>query len=161
MPLEEVPLGSWLAALRGEPSGEPWAEPGADRVLAVDLDAYDGTELLPALHAGWPVVVLGLTAQPEPERHAAAAVCDLALRVGDQAVDAVTGTVAEQPIASAAFAALLRGAEARPIDDGLVAESATYSTLQAGPEFAVWRGGRPVRARTDDGPPVTVRRDGD
>jgi hypothetical protein len=161
MPLDEVPLGSWLAALRGEPSEGPWAEPGSDRVLAVDLDAHDGTEPLPVLHAGWPVVVLGLTARPEPERHAAADVCDLALRVGDQAVDAVVTTVAAQPIASAAFAALLRGAGARPIDAGLVAESATYSTLQAGPEFAAWRAGRPARTRTDGGPPVAVRRDGD
>ena len=102
----------------------------------------------PRCTPGGPVVVLGLTARPEPERHAAAAVCDLVLRVGDQAVDAVTATVAEQPIASAAFAALLRGAEARPIDDGLVAESATYSTLQAGPEFAAWRA-RPAGEGTD------------
>ena len=160
MPLEEVPLGSWLAALRGEPSDGPWAAPGTDRVLAVDLDAYDGAEPLPALHTAWPVVVLGLTARPEPERHAAAPVCDLVLQVGDRAIDAVTATVAEQPIAAAAFAALLRGAEARLVDDGLVAESATYSALQAGPEFAAWRGGRPARTRTDDGPPVAVRRDG-
>jgi enoyl-CoA hydratase/carnithine racemase len=60
---------------------------------------------------------------------------------------------------------LLRGAEGRSVDDGLVAESAVYSMLQAGPEFAAWRDGR-AAVRTGSGvdpgdAPVQVGRDGD
>lgn len=46
------------------------------------------------------------------------------------------------PLAAVAGALLLRAAP-RPLVDGLVAESATYSTLQAGPEFEAWRAARP------------------
>ncbi len=46
--------------------------------------------------------------------------------------------------------------------DGLVAESAVYSTLQSGPEFAAWREGHPVRSRPAvDRPAVLVAREGD
>ena len=44
--------------------------------------------------------------------------------------------------------------------DGLAAESAVYSALQAGPEFAAWRAARPPRRRGDEGEPVTLVRDG-
>ena len=44
--------------------------------------------------------------------------------------------------ASTALALLLRGGDRRTVDEGLHAESAVYSTLQAGPEFAAWRAGR-------------------
>jgi len=74
----------------------------------------------------------------------------------------VARTVEEWPIASVALAVLLRGAERRSVADGLVAESAVYSVLQAGPEFDRWRSARPARSRpADDGPAVRVERDGD
>lgn len=65
----------------------------------------------------------------------------------DAALDAIVDTVTRTPIASAAFALHLRAAERRSIADGLVAESALYSTLQSGPEFAAWRAATPVRER--------------
>lgn len=58
------------------------------------------------------------------------------------------------PLAAVAGALLLRGAP-RPTFDGLVAESTTYSMLQAGPEFRAWRAARPTRtpARSDAAEP--------
>ena len=45
---------------------------------------------------------------------------------------------------------------------GSLAESAVYSALQAGPEFAAWRAaGRSAATTRASGPPVAVRRDGD
>jgi hypothetical protein len=160
MPVAEVPLPSWLAALRGGPAEGPWAEPGTTHVIVVDLDTDDGGPL-PHLHTGWPVVVVGLTSDDPPVHHRAAAVCDVVARPGEPVVDAIEATVRTHPIASAAFALLLRGAEARSVDDGLLAESAVYSALQAGPEFAAWRASRPAKPPREEGPPVVVRRDGD
>ena len=57
----------------------------------------------------------------------------------DTVVDAVAATVRQSPQAATALAMLLRDGL------GLVAESATYSTLQAGPEFAAWLASRPPR----------------
>ena len=42
----------------------------------------------------------------------------------------------------------------------MAAESAVYSALQAGPEFAAWRAARPPRQRDDEGDPVRLERDG-
>ncbi|MBV9950716.1 MAG: enoyl-CoA hydratase/isomerase family protein [Acidimicrobiia bacterium] len=160
MALTEVPLRSWLAALRGGPAAGPWAEPGSTDVVVIDLDADDG-EPLSTLHTGRPVVVLGLTAGDLPHEHRLASVCDAVVQAGDPVVDAIAATVRTHPIASAAFALLLRGSEHRSADDGLLAESAVYSALQAGPEFAAWRAGRPAKVRHEEGPPVVLRRDGD
>ncbi|HWF16161.1 MAG TPA: enoyl-CoA hydratase/isomerase family protein, partial [Acidimicrobiales bacterium] len=54
-----------------------------------------------------------------------------------------------------------RGVERRSLADGLVAESAAYSVLQSGPEFATWRAAHPPRRGYDEGPRVrTERHDG-
>lgn len=73
-----------------------------------------------------------------------------------------------RPKAAAALALLLRGSEHRTVEDGLVAESAVYSLLQAGPEFAAWRqaSSELAAARFGGGrdpgeSPVVVVRDGD
>ncbi len=82
-------------------------------------------------------------------------------------LDAVVAQAEATPLAAAAFVLLLRGGEARSndpgaIDRGLVAESTTYSMLQAGPEFVAWRAARPIRHRVEpDGAAVLVERDGD
>jgi enoyl-CoA hydratase/carnithine racemase len=87
---------------------------------------------------------------------------DLTVEEGDDSLDDVVAMVAARPHAATALALLLRGAARRGIGDGLVAESAVYSTLQAGPEFASWRTGRPVYPPSaDDGRPrVSVERAG-
>jgi enoyl-CoA hydratase/carnithine racemase len=82
------------------------------------------------------------------------------LTKGDPLLSAVKATVEAAPIASTALAVLLRGAKERTIDHGLVAESAVYSSLQAGPEFAAWRAGRPRRERPVTGDRVRLERAG-
>lgn len=84
------------------------------------------------------------------------------LVVDDEAQAArVVDAVDAHPLAATALAVLLRAAGRRSVDDGLVAESATYSTLQAGPEHRAWLDERgPRRERPDDGARVAVVRDG-
>jgi len=46
----------------------------------------------------------------------------------------------------------LRGGDSRSITEGLVAESAVYSLLQSGPEFAAWRAARARRPPRPEAP---------
>jgi enoyl-CoA hydratase/carnithine racemase len=119
-------------------------------LIVVDLDAP--CEVSGTLGTV-PAVVVGLSHQPSPWVDAV---------VDDVALEAVAANVNRRPRAAIALALLLRGQAERTIGEGLVAESATYSTLQAGPEFAAWRASRqprPVQLR--DNPAVRVTRDGD
>ena len=87
--------------------------------------------------------------------------CDVALAEDDPALDRVEQNLAAQPIAGATLALLLRTAPQRSVEDGLVAESAAYSVLQSGPEFAAWRSANPPRTARDDGSRVRIERTGD
>jgi hypothetical protein len=81
--------------------------------------------------------------------------CDAADVVADGPdLEAVARTAAANPQAATALAVLLRAAEQRPVADGLHAESAVYGLLQAGPEFARWRAGRPRRSKQSPTEPV-------
>ena len=94
--------------------------------------------------------------QPDPEP-AFVAVRDPLAVAGE-----LTEVVRTRPIASASLAVLLQQTALLPVWEGLVAESATYSTLLAGPEFAGWLAARPAMAaptETDDA--VLVSRRGD
>jgi hypothetical protein len=86
--------------------------------------------------------------------------CDVALAEDDPVLDRVEENLEARPIAGATLALLLRAAPRRSVADGLVAESAAYSVLQAGPEFASWRSANPPRTDRDDGPRVHVDRAG-
>jgi enoyl-CoA hydratase/carnithine racemase len=80
----------------------------------------------------------------------------------EQAVADVVAAVDANPIAATALALLLRGGSQRSVVDGLVAESATYSALQHGPEHRAWLAARAARHSRDDAPlPVRVDRAGD
>jgi Enoyl-CoA hydratase/isomerase len=77
-------------------------------------------------------------------------------------IAAIERTVRAAPRAAIAAALLLRGRDDRTVDDALVAESTTYSMLQAGPEFAAWRNERTRKPMpADDSPAVVVDREGD
>jgi enoyl-CoA hydratase/carnithine racemase len=176
MPIDEVPLTTLVDAVRGVSGARLWSPASPPGVLLVDLDVDLGpgpaagpgldsgagaAAPVPALHGGVGAVVVGVTASDPAEAHPAAAVCDVVLTAGDSALDAVAATVESFPVASCALAGLLRGAEQRSTDAGLTAESAVYSALQAGPEFAAWRAARPRRDRPPEGDPVAVERRGD
>jgi Enoyl-CoA hydratase/isomerase len=86
---------------------------------------------------------------------------DLVVAPDSPELAAALETVAANPLASIALALLLRGGEGRTVAQGLVAESMAYGLLQAGPEFAAWRGGAPARDHPgEEGPPVLVERRG-
>ena len=120
-----------------------------------ELGRHDEPDVLAAL-ATLPCVVLAAG----PQATAMAPVADAVVTDGD--LPAVLATVAANPQAATALALLLRASGRRTIADGLVAESATYSTLQAGPEFARWRASRPIRDRQEpDEPAVRCEREGD
>jgi hypothetical protein len=55
----------------------------------------------------------------------------------------ILATVVAAPQASVALALVLRASLSLGVAEGLAAESAAYSMLQAGPEFAAWRSARP------------------
>lgn len=102
-----------------------------------------------------PLVVVGRAPAGPPPPAAALADLVVSAEEAEQVVDVVTA----YPIASTALAMLLRaGVTGRA---GLLAESATYSLLQAGPEFTAWRAGRPVGHRPRPSPGPAVRRTGD
>ena len=155
MPTRPLPVHDLAAWISGPAPGS-W--PGRT-VAVVDLDASAPDSELGRLPSGVPLVVVGLAAGGLA--HPAAAACDVVLAPDDTAtLDAVVATVEQCPLASFAYAALLRGAP-RAIDDGLVLESATYSALQAGPELARWLATRKRRRRTPQSDPVAVEREGD
>jgi Enoyl-CoA hydratase/isomerase len=129
-------------------------------VLLVDLDDGDALEA-DEVPAGLGAIVVGLTAINVPEAHPAIGTCDVALGTRDRPLlDAIEAAAAANPLASTALVMLLRGASTRSRDDGLLAESATYSALQAGPEFSAWRATRGRRVRDAGGEPVHVDRSG-
>ena len=149
------------ALLRGlSPVGAGRPDGPTPPVVVVDLDERTSDGPLVEAHAGLPVVIVGVTDAVPPEGHPAAATCDVVLARGDAALDAIVATVAAQPIAATALALVLRGSGDRTTDDGLLIESAVYSALQAGPEFAAWRAGRPRRERESSPEPVVLQRDG-
>ncbi|HEV8063275.1 MAG TPA: enoyl-CoA hydratase/isomerase family protein [Acidimicrobiales bacterium] len=112
--------------------------------------------------AALPLVLVGVGEPAEPQS-AAAALVDVAVGADRSAAEAVFQAVAHHPMASVALSLLLRAGGSLSIAEGLVAESAAYSMLQSGPEFAAWLAGQPLPDRfaspaPDQGAVVLVRR---
>jgi Enoyl-CoA hydratase/isomerase len=84
---------------------------------------------------------------------------DVVVGVGD--VDDAVARICRSPLASRTLAVLLRSIASVDVSAGLAIESAAYSLLQAGPEFATWRESHPAGAITDTGSTVSVEREGD
>jgi enoyl-CoA hydratase/carnithine racemase len=117
---------------------------------------------------GWspgsvPVVVVGVVdgdgndvARVDPEPY------DVVLAADDPMLAALMAQIERCPVAAVSLAVLLRASAHRSIEEGLAAESAVYSTLQAGSEFEAWRRSRGDRGLPPDPePPVLVERRGD
>jgi enoyl-CoA hydratase/carnithine racemase len=126
----------------------------ADGAVLVDLERGDAPA---GPLAALPLVVVGVGADDaEGADLADVVVPDVA------AAREVLAGVAHAPRAAVALALLLRGARGRSVPAGLVAESATYSALQAGPEHLAWLAGRAGRRGRERpaAPPVRVERHG-
>ncbi len=86
-----------------------------------------------------PCVVVGVGNERRLKHSGSAAALIDVVAAGSGEAEEIMATVARFPIASVSLALLLRGRDGRSLDEALVAESASYSMLQAGPEFATWR----------------------
>jgi len=82
------------------------------------------------------------------------------LVLGRSDVADLTATSERNPLAATTLALLLRSSVDASVDSGLVQESAAYSMLQAGPEFATWRASVTRQAATADEaqPSVAIER---
>ena len=86
--------------------------------------------------------------------------CDVVVDDGDPTLHRIEENLTAYPRAATTLALLLRGQHRLSVGEGLVAESAAYSVLQSGPEFAEWRAAHSARADRDEGPRVRVDRAG-
>ncbi|HET6964808.1 MAG TPA: enoyl-CoA hydratase/isomerase family protein [Acidimicrobiales bacterium] len=140
-------------------------------LLAVDVTSPgDPAEL--EVPTGFPAVVVAVAGSSAPllsSRGPDVALSAVAhppapwVRVADpeEALDQIWDRVASAPGAAVTLAEVLRAGRGRSVEEGLVLESLAYSMLQAGPEFARWRAGRPARpARPEAAPPVLTNRSG-
>jgi enoyl-CoA hydratase/carnithine racemase len=127
---------------------------GPPVALLIDDGVPVGSRVARAL-ATVPIVLLA----PQGSGPAVEQLADVV--AGAEHLDAVVDGVVAAPLASVALVLLLRGGDDRSIEEGLVAESVTYSMLQGGPEFQAWRAQRPVRQREDEHDVVGVARTGD
>ena len=145
------------------------ADPGAAEAVSaadgcplviVDADDDEAGKILPGLDVTALPAVVALV-MPDPGRLGSDcfAAADIILTEDDQAaapftrpagglqagLKAVADALAAHPVAGTTLALLLRSSAGLSVPAGLVAESATYSSLQAGEEFKRWRAGRPDR----------------
>jgi hypothetical protein len=142
-----------LAELRSEITPE--------RTGAVRVDLHDGLADpgdAPAKdRASLPFVVVGVSHGAVAERWLD--LCDVVVDESDTALDRIAENVTGHPVTAATLALLLRGQHHLSVGEGLVAESAAYSVLQSGSEFAAWRAARPRRAEGASAPGPRVRVD--
>ena len=166
--MHEVGAVELLEALDGPGAAERYAtDTGGAVVVHVDPTDPVPTERSVTRLTSLPLVVIAVHEPADPAdpatsvafRDAWDALADLAVPDDDPALDDVIRNVTCQPRAAVTLAVLLRGQARRSLGDGLVAESAAYSLLQAGPEFAAWRDGHEPRVRRDDdGPRLGLER---
>lgn len=140
-------------------------------VAVVDLRAgsvSEASEVVRRAARMVPGVIVGVApADPPPATAAWAELADVVLPTSadadpDGELEQLMSSVAARPKAAAALALLLRR-DSSTVENGLVAESAVYSMLQAGPEFAEWRDSRGTRSAepTREDAPVHVSWEGD
>ena len=136
------------------PHSEPHTLDAVRRSARVIVGVADG------VHPGSEALaeVLTFTLVPVDDPHPAS------VEVADPlaAVARVAEIVCGHPIATSALVALAQQVGLLPLWEGLIAESATYSTLLAGTEFGAWRSATPRKTLAPDGDePVLIYRTGD
>jgi Enoyl-CoA hydratase/isomerase len=164
--------GEYADAMRDPLAGERFSAVGEVPLVGVEVPDRTAAVLLHGVPPP-PAPVVLLAPDPAALTAPAAHAADLVLTEDPRApwvapgggvvagFGAVVEQVAANPLAAGALVALLRRAGGPDVAAGLVAESATYSALQAGPEFAAWRAGRPAREPEPPAGRVRLRRDGD
>ena len=147
-------LGDLVAAARSgsEPPWDTW--PARLVVVELDVPLVDA----PPVPWWWPSVVVGVAGDARSaDGHPT---CDVVV-AADGELAAIEAIVSANPVAATALTTLLRGSAGRSVKEGLLLESAVYSSLQAGPEFAAWRATHPRRDRTGTADRVRIERLGD
>jgi enoyl-CoA hydratase len=103
-----------------------------------------------------PCIVIAVDRPPQ----SAPTWADLSPEASIATVDDVVRQIEQHPVAATSLAMLLRSEHAN-LGAGLVAESAVFSLLQAGPEFRTWRTNHPVlEVMAETGPSVRLERPG-
>jgi hypothetical protein len=150
----------------GSLDGQPSALTGLP-IVVVSLNADTPESACDSLDtetlSGLPCVFIGHAAQPlSASANRISSRLDVVIADGDAGpFGEIVERVRASPFAAVTLALLLRQElYERPVA-GLVAESASYSALQAGPEFARWLAARSAHAPAEDGQPVIVRREGE
>jgi hypothetical protein len=150
------------------------AATGTPLVIVEVGDAAGGRELAGLDITLVPAVVLAVAADPRYLPPAAFPAADVILTedaaagapfVGPAdgvaaAIEQISASLDENPVAGTALALLLRSSAGLPVPEALIAESATYSALQEGAEFRRWRSGRPARPPEPGTDRVLVERAG-
>jgi len=158
-----LPLADAIARLRAPEAHEQYSPVAGEPLLAARIEGDADNDLL-ALRA--------LASLPAPSVALAADATAPAARrwaprfdvvvADERALATVSDAIRRAPLAAATLAQLLRGAESRTVEQGLVAESLAYSTLLAGPEFRAWLASRERTPRVDPAAaPLHVRREGE
>jgi enoyl-CoA hydratase len=144
--------------LRSPTAAEPLSVLGGNDsgYLVVDLDGAAPESDLPMAQPCCPVI--GLARNPTVT---IPTVVDVVARSEGQ-LAALAQAIGGNPRAAAVLVQVLRHNERAGIEDGLLAESLAYSTLQHGAEFESWLASRETRGRPteDDAEPVLLERDG-
>lgn len=164
--IDQVSPAALIDAVRSYGAADLFAAAaGGTGAVVLDLAAGTPAPEVSSIWARLPFVVIGLARRGRVDDGIPLAwrdLIDVVLDPDSSDVKDAEATIATAPIAAATLALLLRGVEERTMAQGLIAESAAYSALQAGPEFARWRSARPLRRRADDdGPRVRCARRGD
>jgi hypothetical protein len=155
-----ITVGELLTFLEQGVAGEELGQASGDGVPACVLDGGDAApaviERAASLVGSLPCVVLA----PADADPSIAPLADVFVPTSH--ATAITTRMAATPLAAVTLAVALRGSERRSVGDGLAAESAAYSMLLAGREFAAWRRDHPTRlaAHRRDDPPLRLHRHG-
>jgi enoyl-CoA hydratase len=146
--LAELVRSPFAAELLSDPNG---------LVVVTTPDGSMADEEVVAGLASFPCIVVGTDRSAD----ATAPMTDLTADETVASADDIVRVVERNPVAATSLILCLRETPSS-LGRGLVAESATYSLLQAGAEFTTWRGSRAVPAtRPSEGPAVRVARRGD
>lgn len=157
--MKALALGEACARLGAPDATEAFSPVAGEPFIAVLLDG-DGADYAAAARAlaALPAPSIALV----PDAEAPAARCwarrfDVIV-ASEAELAMIAAAIRHAPLAAGTLAQLLRGAESRGVDDGLVAESFAYSTLLGGPEFRGWLAKRASRSARRPAAPLAVRR---